>query len=181
MAKKAHVEKSVGPWAKQKLDALEGYLKAYMQVMQKQRFTLFYIDAFAGAGIVRVRDTGNGSTAAPIDSLWAEDFSIEDREQAEEYIAGSPLRALSLPRRFHHYRFVDIDPERAEGLKKLAAPYTDCDLKVLRGEANETVQYIAARSAPRRSRICRATRPDRAPRRPGHSAARRSAGRIAGR
>lgn len=145
MAKRAHIEKSVGPWAKQKLDALESYLKAYMQVMQKQRFTLFYIDAFAGAGIVRVRDASTGSGTAPTDFLWDEEFSTEDREQAEEYIAGSPLRALNLPRRFHHYRFVDIDPKRVEDLQQLAAPYTDCDLKVLTGEANQKVQYIASK------------------------------------
>ena len=49
---------TVGPWAKQKLDALESYLKAYHRVMQNQSFKLIYIDAFAGAGLSRVRKDG---------------------------------------------------------------------------------------------------------------------------
>lgn len=145
MAKKAHVEKSVGPWAKQKLDALQGYLESYMLVMKKQRFTLFYIDAFAGAGIVKVREAVDGSPPFQHHPLLPDEMTAEDREQVEEYIKGSPLRALGLSRRFDHYRFVELDPKRAEDLKQLAEPYTDCRLKVLTGEANSIVQDIASK------------------------------------
>lgn len=145
MSKKDHVEKTVGPWAKQKLDALEMYLESYMQVMKHQPFTLFYIDAFAGAGIVKVRDSGSTADADPLQQLLPEDLTVTDQEQVEEYIKGSPLRALGLSKRFNHYRFVDIDPRRAKDLQELAAPYSDCDLKVRTGDANAIVQDIASK------------------------------------
>jgi three-Cys-motif partner protein len=146
LAKKAHVDKSVGPWAKQKLDALESYLTAYMQVMKKQKFKLFYIDAFAGAGIVRVR-TGEqtGRSANPADALIPEVFDQDDQMGVEEYITGSPLRALNLDRPFDHYRFIDLDPKRVADLENLAEEFHGCDVKVKVGEANEAVQFIASK------------------------------------
>ncbi|MES2435046.1 MAG: three-Cys-motif partner protein TcmP [Pseudomonadota bacterium] len=143
MRRKSHVEKTVGPWAKQKLDALESYLEAYMQVMVKQPFKLFYIDAFAGAGIVKVRDKSN---LASIDSEYAllpEAFQEQEIIEAEEFILGSPLRALGLSRPFHHYRFVDMDPVRTKGLDELIADYQVGDARALTGEANSVVQDIA--------------------------------------
>ena len=38
--RKSHRENTVGPWAEQKLDALESYMKAYMNVMKNQPFRL---------------------------------------------------------------------------------------------------------------------------------------------
>ena len=52
--KKSHVENTVGPWARQKLDGLEAYLNAYTTALKKQRFELVFIDAFAGAGRSRL-------------------------------------------------------------------------------------------------------------------------------
>lgn len=145
MAKRQHVERSVGPWAKQKLDALENYLEAYMLVMKKQPFTLFYIDAFAGAGIARVR--GTPPVTSSDDATWflPDDLTVADEEEVAEYIAGSPLRALGLSRRFDHYRFVDRDPERAEDLRQLADRFEGANLMVLTRDANEAVQDIASK------------------------------------
>jgi three-Cys-motif partner protein len=144
LAKRAHVEKTVGPWAKQKLDALENYLSAYMKVMKNQPFKLFYIDAFAGAGVVRVRDSAGPSSSRDDQSLFTVEVSEQDREQVAEYITGSPLRALSLQRKFDHYRFVDLDPHRVADLRTLAAEYGDCEVRVIEGEANDRVQFIAS-------------------------------------
>lgn len=112
--KKSHAENVVGPWARQKLDALESYLVAYHKVMKKQKFKLIYIDAFAGAGWSRVRapdqDAG-GSDLFPLDS---------DQEAAqEEYIAGSPLRALRTGPGFNQYYFFDADERRVNQLLQL--------------------------------------------------------------
>lgn len=144
MVKKSHTEKTVGPWAKQKLDALQRYLEAYMLVMKNQRFRLFYVDAFAGAGIVRVREGSSADKARPENALIPEAFTEEDREQLVEYIAGSPLRALRLERQFDHYRFVELDSKRAGDLKVLGTQFPNCDVKVHEGEANERVQFIAS-------------------------------------
>lgn len=35
--KKSHVENTVGPWARQKLDGLEAYLHAYTVALKKQK------------------------------------------------------------------------------------------------------------------------------------------------
>lgn len=85
---KKHVKNTVGPWARRKLDALERYLEAYHRLMQKQRFKPIYIDAFAGASWSRVR-----TQHADAPSL---DLTIDDEQAAaeEEFIAGSPVRAL---------------------------------------------------------------------------------------
>lgn len=140
--RKSHTEKTVGPWAKRKLDALERYLDAYMRVMQKQPFRLFFIDAFAGAGLVQVRGP-NGAAPPAGESLIPETFDAEDRAELVEFITGSPLRALNQPRQFHHYRFIELDPKRVAELKAHAGGHKNCDVKVLEGEANERVQFIA--------------------------------------
>jgi hypothetical protein len=51
---------TVGPWAKEKLEALGQYLSFFTTVLKKQghwlRGTIF-VDAFAGPGLFRVRAT----------------------------------------------------------------------------------------------------------------------------
>ncbi|MDN3713081.1 three-Cys-motif partner protein TcmP [Paracoccus cavernae] len=145
MAKKSHVEKTVGPWANQKLDALESYLNSYMQVMKKQRFKLFYIDAFAGAGMVKVREGAGDSSTDDLDMFSSGQMTEDDQRQVEAYIKGSPLRALGLERRFDHYRFIDLDPKRVADLNKLAEPFADSEVKVIQDEANKVVQDIASK------------------------------------
>ena len=39
-----------GEWTTEKLNILQKISQAYVTVMKKQRFTLYYIDAFAGTG-----------------------------------------------------------------------------------------------------------------------------------
>ena len=138
--RKSHTDNTVGPWAAQKLDALQRYLETYMVVMKKQSFTLVYIDAFAGAGVSKVR---SGATDDPLPTFLDE----EDATAQEQFIEGSPLRALSLARPFDHYRFVDMDPLRAlrlEGLKS-QFPSHESRIKVINREANEAVQEIASK------------------------------------
>src|SRR5438309_1595055 len=45
----------VGPWAKEKLDALERYLDFYTKVLKNQPWEAIYIDAYAGGGRAAVR------------------------------------------------------------------------------------------------------------------------------
>ena len=51
-------DNTVGPWAKEKLEALGQYLSFYTTVLKNQghwlRGTIF-VDAFAGSGLARVR------------------------------------------------------------------------------------------------------------------------------
>ena len=135
--KRAHVENTVGPWARLKLDALQRYLEAYMVVMKNQPFKLVFVDAFAGAGISRVR----GPAAAAEDYPTFLDHTDEADQQ--QFILGSPMRALGLERPFDHYRFVEMDPNRASFLEDLKAEFPGREIKVRVDEANSVVQDIA--------------------------------------
>lgn len=103
--------------------------------MKNQRFRLVFIDAFAGAGISRVRTASQDDDYPLLDE--------EDADAQELFIQGSPLRALSLSRPFDHYRFVDMDPVRAARLEGLVSDFPGRDIKVRNQEANAAVQEIA--------------------------------------
>ena len=137
--KKSHSENTVGPWAKQKLDALESYLAAYHLVMRNQTFKLIYIDAFAGAGWSRVRNGNQGDVGLdlPFDDDWV--------AAEEEFIAGSPVRALSTGSGFDQHYFFDADPRRAQLLDELKREHPGKIIHVEVGDANAGVQRLARR------------------------------------
>ena len=137
--KKGHTQNTVGLWAKKKLDALERYLAAYHRVMQRQRFKLIYIDAFAGAGWSKVR------AAAQEDPEF--DLLVDEEQVAaeEEFIAGSPVRALKTGRGFDQYYFFDADPRRAELLRQLKREHSGKEIHIEEGDANAGVQKLAGR------------------------------------
>lgn len=133
--KKDHREKTVGRWAAAKLDALEDYLKFYGTALSKQTFTRVYIDAFAGACITKVR--GSGVTLEPSPFFEEED----DTEAQEEFILGSPVRALNVPNGFHRHYFFDLDETRAETLREVTKGRTDVTVQV--GDCNPLIQKLA--------------------------------------
>jgi three-Cys-motif partner protein len=137
--KKSHSENAVGPWARQKLDGLESYLSAYTTALSKQRFRLVFIDAFAGAGKSRVREAWSGLDESEIQLF--EDETIAQGE--EEFIEGSPRRALSIRRPFHSYHFFDADAARAGLLRDLRGEFSDREIDVRVGDANQLVQALA--------------------------------------
>ena len=137
--KKNHRENTVGAWAKQKLDALESYLIAYQNVMSKQPFRTVFIDAFAGAGSYEIRGAHE-----PADDNYESLLDEDDLLIRKEFIEGSPRRALGLKRKFHSYRFVDLDPHRVGHLEALVAEYGVANARVVLGDANAEVQKIAA-------------------------------------
>lgn len=114
-----------------------------MIALKNTDFKFFYIDAFAGAGIVEVRGSIPSKESDGADALIPEAFAPEDSKELKEFIQGSPLRALNLERKFDCYRFVDLDPTRVADLEALAAKFDTVDVKVFNGEANERVQFIA--------------------------------------
>jgi hypothetical protein len=63
---------TVGPWAREKLDARGAYLDFYTKVLKNQGHwvkSTTFVDAFAGAGRARLRRRSNGAAA---ESLLAE-------------------------------------------------------------------------------------------------------------
>jgi three-Cys-motif partner protein len=112
---------SVGPWAKEKLEALRQYLSFYTTVLKKQdqwlRGTIF-VDAFAGPGLSRVRTK---EKAAEPPGLFGPD---PESDRAEiEFLKGSPLVALDIANPFTSYVFIERDPQRVAELNGLKAEY----------------------------------------------------------
>lgn len=109
--------------------------------MKNFGFTTVYVDAFAGAGEFKVR---NGFTETDPSDYIKGLLDLEDFKAQDEFIKGSPIRALSLERPFDHYRFIDTDPSRVELLNDLKTNFPTRKLKAIVGDANEEVQNIAA-------------------------------------
>ena len=89
----------IGPWSQEKLDLLEKYLGAYSVIMNSQRSWLkkyHYIDAFAGSVRPKPKGTAKGAAKQTTGLLWGPESApvIEVDADVEEYIEGSPLRAL---------------------------------------------------------------------------------------
>lgn len=133
--KRDHRENTVGPWAAAKLDALEAYLRFYGTALSKQRFRRVYIDAFAGACVTKIR--GSGADEGTF-QLFDEP---DDSKAQEEFILGSPLRALNLPNGFHQHHFFDLDEIRAESLRLVAADRSDVSVQV--GDCNPLIRKLA--------------------------------------
>jgi three-Cys-motif partner protein len=128
---------SVGPWAREKLNALGQYLNFYTTVLKKQghwlRGTIFF-DAFAGAGLARVRTNEDKSVPAGLFS------SVMELSAAEiAFLKGSPRVALDIVNPFTRYIFVDRDPERIAELNALKLEYE--------GKRTITVQQNDANAA----------------------------------
>jgi three-Cys-motif partner protein len=97
---------SVGPWAREKLDALREYLNFYTTVLKNQSHWLhgtIFFDAFAGPGFSRVRT--KEEPAGPV-SLFGVD--AETAKATAEFLKGSPRVALEITNPFTQYIFVDV-------------------------------------------------------------------------
>lgn len=133
--KKDHRENTVGPWAAAKLDALEAYLKFYNTALSKQTFQRVYIDAFAGACITKVRASGVAAEPSPFFDAPG------DAEDQEQFIVGSPVRALNIPDGFHRHYFFDLDETRAETLRVVSHGRVGVTVEV--GDCNPLIRGLA--------------------------------------
>ena len=108
-----------GPWTEQKLDILRAYLDAYTTALKNERFTLIYVDGFAGAG--SYRESG------------------ADYDEFNEFRQGSTSIALEIEDKlnFDKLVFIEKDTDTAEGLLKLANEYQGRQIEVIRGDAND--------------------------------------------
>jgi three-Cys-motif partner protein len=127
----------VGPWAKEKLEALAQYLNYYTTVLKNQPWRTLYVDAFAGGGMAVVR--------RPQREIAAQESLIDypaDPEQ-QEFIDGSPRIALALPHPFDTYVFIDASGSRVAELKALQSEYGDSrNVYVRPGLAEEQLAWV---------------------------------------
>ena len=130
-------DNSVGPWAKEKLDALGQYLNFYTTVLKNQSHWLrgtIFVDAFAGPGLSRVR-TKQHSKEPP--GLFGPDSESDPAEV--EFLKGSPRVALELKNPFSSYIFVERDPQRIVELNGLKGEYAS-SISVREDDANVALQ-----------------------------------------
>lgn len=111
-----------GVWSRKKLDCVEDYLEAFLNVMQNQtQWKLVYFDAFSGSGKQHIKNRASDS----------QQMSFGD-QSINEFLEGSALRALKLTsnresenrRGFAKFEFIDIDNEAIQSLnEKVAEEY----------------------------------------------------------
>jgi three-Cys-motif partner protein len=138
----------VGPWAKEKLEALSRYLDFYTKVLKNQRWCkTIYVDAFAGGGraIVRAAPSQNSP-----DQLLLLDENEADADQVE-LISGSPRVALEVASPFSWYVFIDPHPDRASELRVLRQEYTDHAIDVLQVNAESGIEWVVSHGVSRRT------------------------------
>lgn len=128
---------SVGPWAGEKLNALGQYLNFYTTVLKKQghwlRGTTFF-DAFAGAGLARVRTRDPKSLP---EGLFSSDIGAAEIA----FLKGSPRVSLDIANPFTRYIFVDRDPGRVAELNALKLEYEGKrDVTVQQNDANAALR-----------------------------------------
>lgn len=125
------VQQFGGKHTQRKLDVVAKYLAAYVTVMKKQDFRLFYVDGFAGSGASAARpesDRGDDPT------LFATDDVVE----------GSPRRALCVEPPFDRYLFIDKKEQNVRSLNSLVQEFSSRHIDILCGDANDRLQEFAA-------------------------------------
>lgn len=138
----------VGPWAKEKLDALARYLDFYTKVLKNQPWRTVYLDAFAGGGRAVVRAKDRAATAGP--SLFCEEPPID--ADARELIDGSPRVALGIANPFDRYVLIDPDPDRVTELETLKVEFSGTRaISILPTTADEGIAWVTAQPISRRT------------------------------
>lgn len=134
----------VGPWAKEKLEALGRYLDFYTKVLKNQHWQTLYLDAYAGGGRAYIRPEHEP------EQLTVNLFGADDGER--ELIDGSPRVALGIDNPFSSYIFVDPNSRRIKQLKSLKAEMNGArTIEILHATASDGVDWIVSQSISRRS------------------------------
>lgn len=126
------IQRFGGGHTERKLDAVQRYLEAYVTVMKKQRFTLNYVDGFAGSGASQAMGSDESS------ALFRDDL-----HDASSIIEGSPSRALKIEPPFDRYIFIDANPDNIRSLEELKQANPSREVFLRDGDANDRLQRFA--------------------------------------
>ena len=120
---------TVGPWSNRKYHFLSRYLQIFSTGMKNKWPERHYVDLFAGAGKVRLRDGG-------------------------EILFGSPMLAATVSDRFTKIHLCEKNPERVAALRARMSTIVDPGrLAIWEGDANSIIDKILA-DVPRRKALC---------------------------
>ncbi len=133
------IEAEVGPWAAEKLDALERYLDYYTKVLKNKGLKTIYLDAFAGGGRARVRQKIIDYSSALFDP---DDYPELAAPEVKAFVEGSPRRSLQVANPFDAYIFIDADPARAKMLNGLKSEYPNRKITVREGDAAAEIDWV---------------------------------------
>jgi three-Cys-motif partner protein len=127
----------VGPWAKDKLHALNQYLDYYTKVLKNQSWRLVYVDAFSGGGTAAVRMAKRSD-----DSQSPLIVEASDPEE-QEFIRGSPRIALELNNPFDTYVFIDANGARIAELQAITSEFGAArNIHLRPGHADEQIAWV---------------------------------------
>jgi len=136
----------VGPWAKEKLDALARYLDFYSKVLKNQPWRTIYLDAYAGGGRAVIRPQKRPAASGP--TLFGEAQPID--AGVRELIDGSPRVALATAYPFDRYVFIDPDAKRVAELNQLGVEFASSrTITVLQATAVEGIAWVAGQKIER--------------------------------
>ncbi len=108
----------VGPWASDKHRKIAYYAKIFSESMKEKWQCRVFIDLFAGAGMAKIKGTG-------------------------ELVPGSPLIALGLDSPFDRYVFCENDPVLYHALKtRIDRYYPDTKAEVLNLDSNARIEEV---------------------------------------
>jgi three-Cys-motif partner protein len=126
-----------GDWTTKKLKALEKYLSSYTTALKNQPFTTHYIDAFAGTGTRKKRETVIEPSSQAL-------FSELASSAATQLLDGSARLALQTKPPFSRYVFIDRDPDHCASLDSLKTefPALARAITVRCGDANEEIRQM---------------------------------------
>lgn len=123
-----------GPDTQKKLRCLQEYLQAFSVALRNQDFACIYIDAFAGSGTrTEVRP------ALPL-------FGPEFAEPEEISTPGSARIALEIDPPLNSVVLIEQDASRFAELRAMASEFPSRKIVLQRGDANELVQRLCART-----------------------------------
>ena len=118
-----------GDWTERKLGILREYLERYTTALKDQRFTLIYVDAFAGTGFV---DIGSANRSPETPYLVTE----VDADTAG-ILKGSTRLALEVDSRpFDRFVFVEHNATYAAELQRMRTEFPDRDIHIQTADAN---------------------------------------------
>jgi three-Cys-motif partner protein len=126
-----------GEHTRRKLDVVAKYLAAYVTVMKKQDFRLFYVDGFAGSG----------ASAPKSETLKSDDPTLFP---AADFLEGSPVRALNVEPPFDRFVFVEKSEENVRSLSDLCGQFPGRNIEVVHGDANDRLCEFCDRIAGQR-------------------------------
>lgn len=123
-----------GNWTRDKLEILEHYLDSYTTALKNQSFRLWYVDAFAGTGYIKL-DSGDVTQGKLLisENGW-------DSETAD-VLKGSVRRAIEIDDRpFDNLIFVELNFEYASELSKIKHEYKERNIQIVSQDANDYLQ-----------------------------------------